>query len=156
MNRRDAEDTEKKKKRYSPHWRYLRLLTIPVAIFLVVSFALIAVRFFNNLQQYNHNRRLWDEGNHGEVLFLYMDGEGSGRYFGWHLTPHFASSEDWWSISSSCIYQIFCKITYNDQYHYPEYIEPFLGEWRAKADKFIFCSEEARAQYCELHLPNNP
>lgn len=155
MNRRGAEDTEKKKKRNPSRWQYAKLLAIPVLLFLVVSISLIAIRFFSNFQQYNHNRRLWDEGNYGEVMFLYMDGEGSGRYFFWHLAGHYASVEGWWSIASDCLYQVFCEISYNDQYHYPQYIEPFLGEWRAKADKFIFCSEEAHAQYCELHLPNN-
>jgi hypothetical protein len=156
MNHKDAKETEKKKKRTVSRWRYLRLLTLPVAVFLIVSVSLIVVKFASNLQQYNHNRRLWDEGNHSEVLFLYMDGDGAGQNFAWHLMGHHASAEGLWSIASNCIYQVFCEISYNDQYHYPEYIEPFLGEWRAKVDRFITCAEdEDTRRYCDAFLPSD-
>jgi hypothetical protein len=154
MNRTGAEDTEKKKKRHSPHWRYLRLLTIPVAIFLVVFLSLVAVWYIYNLQQYNSNRRLWDEGNHGEVLFQYLVSEGSAEDLSWNPMPHFVSAEGWWSIASNCLYQVFCKITYHDEYHYPKYIEQFLGEWHTKAGGLIICAkDEDTRRYCDEFLP---
>jgi hypothetical protein len=153
MNHTGTEVAEKKKKRQPYLGRCLRVLAISVLIFLVVSLPLAAIRFYSNLQQYNHNRRLWDEANYGEVLFLYMDGEGSGRYFGWHLMGHYASAEGLWSIASDCLYQVFCKIEYHEQYYYPEYIEPYLGEWRAKAHRFLICSEEENADFCEAFMP---